>query len=120
MVRYAIHSIDDTVPVTLVSAKRGKMLRAEPVQQLYQQRRVHHCGNNFKDLEEQMVAPYDAGHPTITFDRMDALVYALWALMLQGDSLPHLDPSRHKTPRPKRRPPQETETRGGPRPLIGE
>lgn len=107
MVRYAIHSIDDTVPVTLVTAKRGKVLRAEPVQQLYQQRRVHHDGNNFRELEEQMVAPYDASHPTITFDRMDALVYALWALMLQEDSLPHLDPSRHRVVRPSRRPSRE-------------
>lgn len=71
------------VPVRLVHAYRGKVLRAEPVSLLYEQGRVHHVGT-FPELEDQMstiTVDYDAkeqGSP----DRVDALVYVLMDLML--------------------------------------
>jgi phage terminase large subunit-like protein len=70
-------TIDDAVPIETVWATRGKALRAEPIQGLYQQQRVHHLGTLPK-LEEQMVSwtPDSTESP----DRLDALVYALVAL----------------------------------------
>lgn len=70
-------TIDDAVPIETVWATRGKALRAEPVQGLYQQQRVHHLGS-LPELEEQMVSW--TADSTESPDRLDALVYALFAL----------------------------------------
>jgi phage terminase large subunit-like protein len=43
----------DFVPVKAVHATRGKYVRAEPVSQLYEQKKVHHVGY-FPELEDQM------------------------------------------------------------------
>jgi hypothetical protein len=53
MVRLTIHSVDDTVPVRLVHATRGKRTRAEPVHALYEQGKVKHVGV-FAELEDQL------------------------------------------------------------------
>jgi hypothetical protein len=75
MVLATIRTVDKTVPVKLVTASRGKVVRAEPVASLYTQGRVHHVGVQ-QQLERQMTgwdpADYD-GSP----DRVDALVWAL-------------------------------------------
>ena len=44
-------------PYRSVRATRGKILRAEPISALYEQRRVHHVGV-FSELEQQNVAVY--------------------------------------------------------------
>ena len=64
----------------MVHAKRGKLIRAEPVSALYEQRRVHHVGA-FEALEDQLCtfAPGVADSP----DRLDALVYAISDLMVE-------------------------------------
>lgn len=77
MVEAVIRAYDRNVPVTLVHASRGKLIRAEPISALYEQHRVHHIGR-FNKLEEQMCMfsiDYDRrnGSP----DRMDALVWGL-------------------------------------------
>jgi phage terminase large subunit-like protein len=78
MVEAVLRAVDRNVPVSLVHATRGKLVRAEPVSALYEQGRVHHVGN-FNDLEDQMCsfsADFDRnnnGSP----DRMDALVWGL-------------------------------------------
>jgi phage terminase large subunit-like protein len=77
MVEAVIKSVDRTVPVTLVHASRGKVVRAEPISALYEQGRVHHVGR-FDQLEDQMCLfsqdmPRDEGSP----DRVDALVWGL-------------------------------------------
>ena len=66
-----------TIPVTTVTATRGKRLRAEPVAALSEQGRLHLVGV-FPALEEQMTtwSPAAAGSP----DRLDALVWAITAL----------------------------------------
>lgn len=59
-----------------VTATRGKALRAEPVQALYEQHRVHHLPyGDLKHLEDQMCTwvPGDKTSP----DRLDALVWGL-------------------------------------------
>ncbi len=68
------------IPVELVTASRGKVLRAEPVVALYEQRLVYHAGN-FPELEKEMttwIPGPGAGSP----NRMDALVFALTELLL--------------------------------------
>lgn len=78
MVEAVIRAVDRNVPITLVHATRGKLVRAEPISALYEQNRVHHIGR-FDDLEDQMcifAADFDRnnnGSP----DRLDALVWGL-------------------------------------------
>ena len=45
--------IDEEDGITAVRASRGKVIRAEPVAALYEQRRIHHVGA-FPTLEDQM------------------------------------------------------------------
>jgi phage terminase large subunit len=75
-----IHMIDKSVRVKKIHAKRGKVLRADPVVNLYEQNRVKHVGH-FNKLEDQMTSwtPESSYSP----DRMDALVYAISDLMVQ-------------------------------------
>lgn len=70
------------VSVRLVTARLGKRGRAGPVAAMYAQGRVSHAGH-FDTLEDQMCrfgTAEQAGSP----DRVDALVWALWALMGEG------------------------------------
>ncbi len=90
MVEAVIRQVDQSLPVTLVRATRGKAIRAEPVAALYEQGRIHHIGILAR-LEDQLCefdpsAPSASGSP----DRLDALVWALTHLML-GPS--NADPS---------------------------
>lgn len=81
MVKYVIHSIDDTVPYKPVHASRGKTLRAEPISALYEQGKVHHVGF-FSDLEDEMCSyTYES---KFSPNRLDALVWALTELMIGG------------------------------------
>lgn len=64
-----------------VRASRGKQVRAEPVVALYEQGRVHHVGS-LPALESQMTEwTPDAGFSP---DRLDALVWLLTELLLEG------------------------------------
>ena len=74
LVERLIRSIDNNVPYRAVRASRGKMLRAEPVAALYEQRRVHHVGV-FEELETQMCTYIGQTKPSP--DRLDALVWGL-------------------------------------------
>lgn len=88
MVRHTLHTEDETVPVKLVHASRGKMARAEPVSALYEQGKVKHV-RGLNDLEDQMVQwePLGSiGSP----DRLDALVWAITDLSLNGYAKPQL------------------------------
>lgn len=79
MVESTLKAVDRSVPVELVTATRGKVVRAEPISALYEQGRIHHCGR-FDILEDQMclfsidfVRSASNGSP----DRVDALVWGL-------------------------------------------
>lgn len=88
MVRHTLHTEDETVPVKLVHASRGKMARAEPVSALYEQGKVKHV-RGLNDLEDQLVQwePLGSiGSP----DRLDALVWAITELSLNGYAKPQL------------------------------
>lgn len=88
MIEHTISTIDETVPVKLVRASRGKHIRAEPVSALYEERegkpsRVHHVGY-FPELEDQMGSFTTSGYQgSGSPDRADALVWAISELMLE-------------------------------------
>ena len=90
MVSAVLRGIDAGLPVSAVRATRGKWLRAEPVAALYEQGRVVHAGA-FADLTDQMC---DFGPDGLSSgrspDRLDALVWALTALMLEGNGEPRV------------------------------
>jgi len=79
MVESTIKSVDRTVPTRLVTASRGKAIRAEPVASYYEQGRVKHVGN-LHLLEDQM-CEWDPAANGPSPDRMDAAVWALTELM---------------------------------------
>jgi len=88
MVRSNFKTVDETIPVKLVHASRGKFARAEPVSSLYERGRVKHL-RGLDALEDQMVQwePLGSiGSP----DRLDAMVWAITELALKGISRPDL------------------------------
>lgn len=94
MVKTTIHGEDETVPFRAVRASRGKYARAEPVSALYERGLVKHVANpsdsaTLNELETQMRTwePLGSiGSP----DRLDALVWALTDLSLNGYAKPKL------------------------------
>ena len=78
LVASTLRTVDRSLPITTVHAKRGKALRAEPIAALYEQGRVSHVGA-LHALEDQMTA-WDPASDATSPDRVDALVYALTAL----------------------------------------
>jgi phage terminase large subunit-like protein len=86
MVESVLRAVDAAVPVTSVRAKRGKATRAEPVAALYAQNRVRHIGA-WPQLEDEMTAfGPDGLAEGRSPDRMDALVWALTHLALDGEA----------------------------------
>ena len=77
LVERLIRTIDSDVAYTPVTAARGKMVRAEPIAALYEQKKVSHVGM-FNELEEQLCS-YTTGSRKSP-DRLDALVWALTEL----------------------------------------
>jgi len=88
MVKYTLHTVNETVPVKLVHASRGKFARAEPVSALYERGKVKHL-KGLDALEDQLVQwePLGSiGSP----DRLDAMVWAVTELALKGIAKPEL------------------------------
>jgi phage terminase large subunit-like protein len=82
MVASVLKAQERTIPIKLVHASRGKVVRAEPISALYEQGRIHHV-NSHDLLEDQMctfsvdqVRNSSTGSP----DRVDALVWGLTEL----------------------------------------
>ncbi len=76
LVEVNLRTVDRLIPFGKVYASRGKAIRAQPVAALYEQGKVHHVGT-FPELEDQM-CEWVTGEKSP--DRMDALVWAIWAL----------------------------------------
>lgn len=83
MVEFTLRTIDRDVAYKKLHASRGKITRAEPVAALYEQGKVHHVGY-FGDMEDQMCS-WTQGMSSP--DRMDALVWALTELMVEGHGI---------------------------------
>lgn len=90
MVESTIKSVDPRVATKMVTATRGKMIRAEPIVAFYEQGRVKHVGN-LSALEDQLCEwnPAESGPSP---DRLDALVWGLTELM-GGPPRMHLNPA---------------------------
>ena len=67
-------------PVKMVPATRGKAIRAEPVEALYEEDLVHHVGA-FPELEAELTS-WVPGETTESPNRLDALVWMITELML--------------------------------------
>lgn len=78
MVEHTLRTRRRNMSIKVVTASRSKLVRAEPVQQLYIKGQVFHT-DTFKELEAQMCS-YKEGAKKSP-DRMDALVWALTELM---------------------------------------
>lgn len=77
MVNHTIAGQDHNLKVELVTASRGKAVRAEPIALLYEKGRVHHV-DTLGPLEDQMIKMTPGGYlGDNSPDRMDALVWAL-------------------------------------------
>ena len=82
LVQAVIRQVDPLVSFKAVRASRGKSARAEPVAALYEQGRVHHL-RGLARLEDQMCRMTARGYEGRgSPDRVDALVWALTALMV--------------------------------------
>ena len=82
MVEAVIRQNDNRTRVKLVTATKGKYVRAEPTYSLYEQSKVFHVGN-FPILESQMITfdPDKGKSP----DRVDALVWGITELTDSGE-----------------------------------
>lgn len=82
LVEAVIRQVDPLVSYRGVHASKGKIVRAEPVAALYEQKRVHHV-RGLGDLEDQMCQMTTQGFTGKgSPDRVDALVWALYDLMV--------------------------------------
>ena len=80
MVRAVVHAANPDVPFALVTASRGKVVRAEPVAALYEMGKVFHVGH-FPEVEEQMMSMNQGGYVGIKSpDRLDAVVWGVTEL----------------------------------------
>lgn len=83
LVETLLRQVNPMVPVRMVHAGASKQARAEPVAALYEQGRVGHLPG-LTQLEDQMVQMTPQGYRGAgSPDRLDALVWALWALMIE-------------------------------------
>jgi hypothetical protein len=114
MVRFVIRAADANAPVHVISASRGKVLRAEPVSALYEQGLVHHIGR-LAVLEDQLCAFTTQGYRGEgSPDHADALVFAVTELMLK-DSAPILEFYRRRAQERER---SGAESRPAPQPKV--
>jgi phage terminase large subunit-like protein len=79
MVVSTLKSVDPAVPVKVVTASRGKSVRAEPIAALYEQGRIRHVGN--LGLLEDQLCEWDPAANGPSPDRLDALVWCITELM---------------------------------------
>jgi phage terminase large subunit-like protein len=82
MVEQTIRNVDRRVSYKGVRATRGKIVRAEPIAELYERGLVHHVGE-LQLLEDEM-CDYCGFDGEKSPDRMDALVWALTELSRGG------------------------------------
>ena len=90
MVLSVLKAAGRALPVRLVSASRGKAVRAEPVAALFEAGQARLAGR-FPELEAQLAGLTALGGyegPGRSPDRADAMVWALWALMIDASGTP--------------------------------
>jgi phage terminase large subunit-like protein len=78
MVEATIKTADRSLPVRMVTASRGKSIRAQPISLAYERGVVHHVGMH--DLLEDQLCNWVPEDAHFSPDRLDALVWALTEL----------------------------------------
>ena len=80
MVEATLRNEDPSIAIKLVTASRGKAVRAEPIAHLYARGEVDHAAT-FAELEEQATQMTTSGYMgPKSPDRLDAMVWALTEL----------------------------------------
>jgi len=97
LVRHTLNTVQPNTPISIVHASRSKQARAEPVAALYEQGKVTHI-KPFPELEDQMCTWEPLGGDPSP-DRLDALVWACYELMLKVRAPPIVMPFVAGTPR---------------------
>ena len=82
LVEQVIRQVDPLISLRKVHASKGKSARAEPIAALYEQGRVHHFTGLAKLEDEMCQLTLHGFHGKGSPDRTDALVWALWELMI--------------------------------------
>lgn len=83
MVRSTIHAADPGIPVELVTASKGKAVRAAPISRLYEREKIRHYGT-FERLEAQLQLFTGSGYKgSGSPDRADALIWGLYWLFVR-------------------------------------
>jgi predicted phage terminase large subunit-like protein len=97
MIEEVIRNIDNNVSYKKVHATRGKIIRAEPISALYEQKKVHHIGT-FSKLEDQMCNFTGLDTKEKSPDRLDAMVWAMTELSenKNGGWLDFIDQEKNK------------------------
>jgi phage terminase large subunit-like protein len=91
MVVAVLRSAGIVLPVSKVHATRGKVRRAEPVAGLFESGKARLAGR-FPELERELggLVPEGYAAPGRSPDRADAMVWALWALLLAPKGEPRV------------------------------
>lgn len=96
MVLSTLKTVDSKLPVKLVTATRGKVIRAEPIAALYEQGRISHVGA-LVDLEMQLTTWTQDSRESP--DRLDAMVWAITNLFNVKPRSASADAIRRAVPR---------------------
>tara|TARA_R100000388_G_scaffold62409_1_gene45604 strand:- start:459 stop:1523 length:1065 start_codon:yes stop_codon:yes gene_type:complete len=86
LIERLLRTKEQTISYKSVRATRGKIIRAEPISALYEQKRVHHVGI-LTELEEQMCQFTGNNVKSQHDDRVDALVWAITSLQSSGQAV---------------------------------
>lgn len=80
MVEAVLKAKNPSLPFRMVTATRGKIIRAEPISALYEQKKIHHVGY-FPEMEDQLCSMTTGGYQGLKSpDRADSLVWAFTEL----------------------------------------
>ena len=83
--RALLNTVDSNIPLRSVHGMRGKVSRAQGPSSLFAQGRIHHVGDNFRQLEDQLAAMAEGDDRSrMHDDRGDAWVWAMLHLAGSG------------------------------------
>ena len=94
MIGAVLRAAGIALPVTPATATQGKAARAEPVAGLFESGKAR-LGGRFAELEAQLGEMVPAGYKGASRgarspDRADAMVWALWALLIAPKAEPRV------------------------------
>jgi phage terminase large subunit-like protein len=82
MVESTIRAVDPLVPVKVITASRGKFIRADPIATLDKRGQIHQVGS-WVEMEDELVT-WDPLEPKFSPNRLDARVWGFTELMINS------------------------------------